>query len=131
MHLSSNKCLSCPKYMENSVDTAMRYKLGTTFFKENRYICKTSDKTKTRLIRACKQDYSISIPRSVCVPHFPMQKYGLSASCARNIIRNNLLYALCRMSFMIVKPFFTLLLFYRIMFCLKCQNAHLPKIYPP
>lgn len=60
-----------------------------------------------------------------------MQKYGLSASCARNIIRNNLLYALCRMSFMIVKPFFTLLLFYRIMFCLKCQNAHLPKIYPP
>ena len=61
----------------------------------------------------------------------PMQKYGLSASCARNIIRNNLLYALCRMSFMIVKPFFTLLLFYRIMFCLKCQNAHLPKIYPP
>ena len=32
---------------------------------------------------------------------------------------------------MIVKPFFTLLLFYRIMFCLKCQNAHLPKIYPP
>ena len=35
------------------------------------------------------------------------------------------------MSFMIVKQFFTLLLFYRIMFCLKCQNAHLPKIYPP